>query len=90
MGPLRALGADRKNLRFSPRPEAEGIPREGNVFAFDDLNRAFEEKLLQVGPKIVRHQVGGVPKSGSALFGTGIISSGPERFGLLSSLAEGL
>ncbi len=88
MGPLRAFGADRKNLRFSPRPEPKAFLVKGTSLRSMILTGRSRRNCFRLDQKSSGIRWAGVPKSGSALFGTGIISSGPERFGLLSSFGR--
>jgi len=56
-GTFASLGRRQKKFQIFTEAGTEGIPGEGNVFALDDLDRALEKELLEVGPEIIRHQV---------------------------------
>src|SRR6266481_123525 len=88
IGLLRTLGPERKNFRFSPRPEPKVFLVKGTSLRSMILTGRSRRNCFRLDQKSSGIRWAGVPKSGSALLGTGIISSGPERFGLLSSFGR--
>src|ERR1700675_3557880 len=89
-GVLRTLGPERKNFRFSRRPEPKEFLVKGTSVRSMILTGRSRRNCFRLDQKSSGIRCAGVPKSGSALLGTGITSSGPERFGLLSSFGRRL
>src|SRR5208283_980856 len=81
-----AVGADRKNLRLSVSPPVLKVFRvNGASLRSITFTGASKRNCLRLDQKSSGMRWAGVPKSGNAARGTGITSSGPVRFGLLSS-----
>src|ERR1700721_4432480 len=63
-GTLANFGSGKKEFQIFAEAGTEGVPGERNVGALDDLDRAFEEELLELGPEFMGHRGRGGAETG--------------------------